>query len=132
VDLSVAWEGYKAAKLALNNTIVPTNVTYLQSKYWSKVAVSNKEISLLPSLSSFSQFVVFDVLEIVNFLVEGVLVEEFILDNINKLLSCLREANSTLRWLLLRIFAFLFAVCKPFTHLLIAFVLTCYSIEIVL
>ena len=34
-------------------------------------------------------------------ILQGVLTEEFILDNISKLLSCLRDANVTIRWLML-------------------------------
>lgn len=87
MDLSVQWEGYKAAKLALNNTTVLSNVTHQTQKYWAKVTTLNKEIEA--------------------FLVEGVLVEEYILDNIAKLLACLRDSNATLRWLLLRILLFM-------------------------
>ena len=44
VDLADKWEGYRAAKQALSNTIVLTNVQYWQQKHWSKVAVLTKEI----------------------------------------------------------------------------------------
>lgn len=44
VDLSIMWEPYRAAKLALNNTIVGQNVSHLQQRFWSKVSVLNKEI----------------------------------------------------------------------------------------
>eukprot|EP01113_Clastostelium_recurvatum_P044787 TRINITY_DN759_c0_g1_i3.p1 TRINITY_DN759_c0_g1~~TRINITY_DN759_c0_g1_i3.p1 ORF type:complete len:1198 (+),score=276.33 TRINITY_DN759_c0_g1_i3:52-3645(+) len=81
VDLSVAWDSYRAAKMALANTITLPNVQSLTSKFWARVITVRKEVRA--------------------FLVEGVLVEEYILDNIPKLLACLREANVTLRWLML-------------------------------
>ena len=125
VDLADKWEGYRAAKQALSNTIVLTNVQYWQQKHWSKVAVLTKEILafLVEVIGSFpSPFLFFCffsfgehsflfVLDcfVFNFGIviliysQGVLVEEYILDNIPKLLACLRDANATLRWLLLRI-----------------------------
>lgn len=81
VDLSVAWEPYRAAKAALNNTIQLHNVTNLKQNYWSSVDGVMKKLK--------------------QYLTEGVLVEEFILDNVNKLLASVREANVTMRWLML-------------------------------
>lgn len=44
VDLSVAWDPYKAAKAALNNTIQIANVTKLKQMYWSNVDVVLKKL----------------------------------------------------------------------------------------
>ena len=37
----------------------------------------------------------------VNYLKEGALTEEYVLDHIPKLMNCLRDCNVTLRWLML-------------------------------
>lgn len=39
--------------------------------------------------------------EIQGYLVEGVITEEYLLDNLPKLLNCCRNANVSLRWLML-------------------------------
>lgn len=82
VDLSVAWEPYKAARSALANTMQMSNITKLKSLYWGKTDVVMKMLD--------------------QYLTEGVLGEEYILDHINKLLAGVREANVTIRWLMLR------------------------------
>lgn len=81
VDLCEAWEPYKAARTALNNTLELENIQANATKYISKV----------PKLDQ----------AILNFLKEGVLHPEFVLDQITKLLNVMREANVTLRWLML-------------------------------
>ena len=35
------------------------------------------------------------------YLKEGTLVENYVLDNLNRLMGCLRECNVTLRWIML-------------------------------
>eukprot|EP00004_Rigifila_ramosa_P027670 TRINITY_DN9095_c0_g1_i1.p1 TRINITY_DN9095_c0_g1~~TRINITY_DN9095_c0_g1_i1.p1 ORF type:complete len:1142 (+),score=349.87 TRINITY_DN9095_c0_g1_i1:288-3428(+) len=82
VDLSVAWEPYKAAKAALKNT-TDSNIRDLQQKHIDKVPKVLKQLAL--------------------YLTEGVLQEEYILDNIHKLLATMREANVTIRWLMLHV-----------------------------
>jgi WASH complex subunit strumpellin len=81
VDLTWAWEPYRAARSALSQTIATSHVLSLRTKFLSNV----------PKLSNTLQ----------NYLREGVLVEEFILEQRNALLATLREANITLRWLML-------------------------------
>jgi len=81
VDLSIAWEGYRAAKAALSNTIQIPNVTRMKDLYWSKVDVVLKQLD--------------------QYLTAGVLVEEFVLDNLYKLLATFRESNVVVRWLML-------------------------------
>ncbi|KJE94402.1 strumpellin, variant [Capsaspora owczarzaki ATCC 30864] len=81
VNLMDAWEPYKAARLALNNTGELGNVKHLAERYVSRVNKLNKDVAA--------------------FLTEGVLVEEYVLDHIPKLMSCMRDCNVTLRWLML-------------------------------
>lgn len=89
VDLSVAWEPYKAARSALANTLQIPNIMKLKNLYWGKIDS------------------VFKMLD--QYLTEGVLGEEYILDHIQKLLTGLREANVTIRWLMLRKYFIFFA-----------------------
>ena len=64
-------------------------------------------------------------MQALNYLREGVLVEEFILDSIPKLMNCLRDCNVTLRWLMLHtadkgnIFS---TGCSPSIRLLLTFI----------
>ena len=45
---------------------------------------------------------VFNILfKVLKFLKEGFLTEEYVLDNIPKLMNCIRDCNVTLRWVLL-------------------------------
>lgn len=81
VNLLDAWSPYKAAVTALNNTLDVGNVREQSSKY-----ARNLE-RLQPVLEKYLQ--------------EGVLKEEFVLDSIPKLMNTMREANVTLRWLML-------------------------------
>ncbi|XP_020897630.1 WASH complex subunit 5 [Exaiptasia diaphana] len=81
VNLVEAWEPYKAAKTALNNTLDNTNIKTLATKRNAKVQELNSEV--------------------LNYLREGFLVEEYVLDHIPKLMNCLRDCNVTLRWLIL-------------------------------
>lgn len=81
VNLVEAWDPYKAAKTALNNTLDPNNVKPLATRYNTKVKTLNGEV--------------------LNYLKEGFLVEEYALDHIPKLMNCIRDCNVTLRWLML-------------------------------
>eukprot|EP00299_Pterocystis_sp_00344_P017522 c8776_g1_i1.p1 GENE.c8776_g1_i1~~c8776_g1_i1.p1 ORF type:complete len:1014 (-),score=293.32 c8776_g1_i1:149-3190(-) len=81
VDLSVMWDPYKAARLALANTLQPNNVRRLVGLYSVQVGVLCSDLR--------------------GFLTEGVLTEDYVLDNIPTLLNCLRQCNVTIRWLML-------------------------------
>lgn len=81
VNLVDAWEPYKAAKQALLNTLDADNVKHQAKKYYHRLT------KLIPKLKQL--------------LKEGALVEDFVLDNVTKLLNTVRECNVTLRWLLL-------------------------------
>uniref|UniRef100_A0A8C2X1H7 WASH complex subunit 5 n=1 Tax=Cyclopterus lumpus TaxID=8103 RepID=A0A8C2X1H7_CYCLU len=81
VNLVEAWEPYKAAKTALNYTLESANIKEQASRYAASME------SLRP--------------QVLQLLKEGFLREEIILDNIPKLLNCLRDCNVTIRWLML-------------------------------
>eukprot|EP01125_Pyxidicula_operculata_P012814 TRINITY_DN4218_c0_g1_i3.p1 TRINITY_DN4218_c0_g1~~TRINITY_DN4218_c0_g1_i3.p1 ORF type:complete len:1114 (+),score=245.98 TRINITY_DN4218_c0_g1_i3:40-3381(+) len=81
VDLTVEWEAYNAARLALANTTQPKQITALVAKQNRKIPKILNQIDL--------------------YLQEGTLTEEYILKNRQKLLEWLREANVALRWLIL-------------------------------
>ncbi|XP_064625131.1 WASH complex subunit 5-like isoform X1 [Lineus longissimus] len=81
VNLLDAWSPYKAASTALNNTLDAGNVKELSNKYAAKVE------KLLPIVQQY--------------LKEGVLQDEFILDSIPKLMNVLRECNVTIRWMMM-------------------------------
>ncbi|XP_044148704.1 WASH complex subunit 5 [Bufo gargarizans] len=81
VNLMEAWEPYKAAKTALNYTLDLPNIKEQACRY---AAIMER---LHPQVQ--------------HFLKEGFLREEFVLDNIPKLLNCLRDCNVAIRWLML-------------------------------
>ncbi|KAK2144442.1 hypothetical protein LSH36_756g00059 [Paralvinella palmiformis] len=81
VNLLDAWSPYKAALSALNNTLNVANIKELSCKHAGHVT---KLIDTLEKL-----------------LKEGVLREVYVLDNISKLMNVMREANVTLRWMML-------------------------------
>ncbi|XP_053415600.1 WASH complex subunit 5 isoform X2 [Nycticebus coucang] len=81
VNLADAWEPYKAAKTALNNTLDLSNVREQASRY----ATVSERIHA----------------QVLQFLKEGYLREEMVLDNIPRLLNCLRDCNVAIRWLML-------------------------------
>ena len=45
VNLLDAWEPYKAARTALNNTLTPTNIQEQASMYMQRIPVLNKQVS---------------------------------------------------------------------------------------
>ncbi|PRP74057.1 hypothetical protein PROFUN_08681 [Planoprotostelium fungivorum] len=83
VDLTEMWEGYRAAKAAISSTTVMNNVVRFRDTNFGKIDLCLKQLGA--------------------FLTEGVLTEEYILDNLGKLLACSREANVTLRWVMLHV-----------------------------
>lgn len=81
VDLSFSWEKYKAAKAALSSTLAPATIRDLSDKHYSKVK------NLLMDLRGL--------------LSDGVLSQDYVMNNTQYLLSFMRNCNVTLRWLLL-------------------------------
>ncbi|KAL3276150.1 hypothetical protein HHI36_020869 [Cryptolaemus montrouzieri] len=83
VDLVEAWEAFKAAKLALNNTLETVNLKSYSNTYGSNV---------LPLLQNSAKM-----------LKEGNITKEMMLKDMNNIVTLLRECNVTLRWLMLHI-----------------------------
>uniref|UniRef100_A0A3B5B7X9 WASH complex subunit 5 n=1 Tax=Stegastes partitus TaxID=144197 RepID=A0A3B5B7X9_9TELE len=81
VNLVEAWEPYKAAKTALNYTLDSANIKEQATRYAASMDTLRPQVQQL--------------------LKEGFLREEIILDNIPKLLNCLRDCNVAIRWLML-------------------------------
>jgi WASH complex subunit strumpellin len=82
VDLVVSWCTFKAASLAIAGTIATDNVTYHTDR------MTKNLVALQPAVQGLLR--------------DGVLTEQFVLDNIyNKLLPTIRDANVTLRWFML-------------------------------
>ncbi|KAM6457749.1 WASH complex subunit 5 [Liasis olivaceus] len=81
VNLTEAWEPYKAAKTALNYTLDLSNV----KEQASRAAAVTERVRT----------------QVQQFLKEGCLRQEMVLDNIPKLLNCLRDCNVAIRWLML-------------------------------
>ncbi|ETW08085.1 hypothetical protein, variant [Aphanomyces invadans] len=80
-DLSLEWAPYPAARTALANTLEVSNLVDIVK---AKMKSGAKSIDLLT-----------------HFLTEGVLTEQYVLENIDKLLDCIRTANVTIRWTIL-------------------------------
>ncbi|XP_051878865.1 WASH complex subunit 5 [Pristis pectinata] len=81
INLIEAWEPYKAAKTALHYTLEQSNIREQASRYGMSVDCLRQQVQ--------------------QFLKEGFLREEYVLDHIPKLLNCLRDCNVTIRWLML-------------------------------
>ncbi|PBJ73549.1 hypothetical protein BCY84_14619 [Trypanosoma cruzi cruzi] len=82
VDLTVAWRNFRAASTAISGTVAIENVTYHLERMQSCMKSLNNSIG--------------EVLR------EGVLTEQYVLDNIHSsLLPRIREANVVLRWFIL-------------------------------
>jgi WASH complex subunit strumpellin len=81
VDLTEYWDIFPAAKKALSNNIVIENIKQIASKHFYMLDHSNKKLK--------------------SYIIEGQLAEEFVLDHIKELLACLRDANVTMRWIMI-------------------------------
>lgn len=81
VDLTTEWAPYPAAKAALENVINPSLVKSLNDKNTRLMAAALEDLK--------------------KYLKEGVLLPDFLLDNMNPLLNTVRNCNVALRWRLL-------------------------------
>ncbi|RWS06411.1 WASH complex subunit strumpellin-like protein, partial [Dinothrombium tinctorium] len=81
VNLIEAWDVYKAAKQALNNTLEMSSVKTQSQRHSSRI------LKLLPQIQQL--------------LKEGALTEETVLDNVSKLINIIRECNVSLKWIML-------------------------------
>ncbi len=82
VDLQHEWQHNPAAKSALENTVNLKTVKDLAAKNQEALDVALNELRL--------------------YLNEGVLVQDFVLDNMGPLLDCVRNCNVALRWRVLQ------------------------------
>ena len=80
-DLQFAWADYRAARAALANTLQPQLIGRVAERYTRKMTPLHAKLNEL--------------------LDEGVLNEEYVLDNRLELLEVTRDCNVTLRWLML-------------------------------
>eukprot|EP00736_Rhodelphis_marinus_P001211 Rmarinus@m.276 len=81
VDLTTAWAPYKSARAAISNTIRIPHVRQMAVDHLQQNAKRLQEVR--------------------QYLTEGVLTEEYVLDHIPRLLNCLRGANVNIRWIML-------------------------------
>uniref|UniRef100_A0A8D8QYM0 WASH complex subunit strumpellin n=1 Tax=Cacopsylla melanoneura TaxID=428564 RepID=A0A8D8QYM0_9HEMI len=81
VQLIDAWEPYRAAKLALSNSLETSNVKQYSTFHADKIVKLTSQTEQL--------------------LKDGALTEENVLDHTNKILNLARECNVTIRWLIL-------------------------------
>lgn len=81
VNLVEAWEPYKAAKLALANSLEASNVKAISQRYGQDLSRLNTELQ--------------------KYSMEGTLTEQYVLDNTAKLLNAIRRCNVCLRWMIL-------------------------------
>ena len=81
VDIISYWSTFTAANKALTNNITETSVQQYAKFFTNMVRRSIDRIS--------------------NYLVEGQLQEAEALHNVKELLGCLRDANHTMRWIML-------------------------------
>lgn len=112
VNLVEAWEPYKAAKTALNYTLETANI---REQVQSPVVFPFTHVfDLIQSHSGLTHSIVLSSQagryaasveslrpQVQQLLKEGFLREEIVLDNIPKLLNCLRDCNVAIRWLML-------------------------------
>eukprot|EP01135_Chromosphaera_perkinsii_P002142 Nk52_evm76s217 gene=Nk52_evmTU76s217 len=92
VNLVDVWDGFKAARSALSNTINSENIQKITISYASKVDSIYKQLS--------------------GALVEGFLSDKYVLSNCSKLVNALIVCNVCLRWLTLH-------TCASSSHVLI-------------
>ncbi|KAL1129465.1 hypothetical protein AAG570_013991 [Ranatra chinensis] len=81
INLIDMWEPFRAARIALANTLEPSNIRDYATTHASNLQKLVSETNEM--------------------LKEGVLVKKNLLDNVSKVLALARECNVTLRWLML-------------------------------
>ena len=81
VNLIESWENFKAARVALNNTLDGGNVKSVSNIYCMSISELHKTTTRI--------------------LKEGTLTSENLLSNINNIINVLRDCNVAVRWLML-------------------------------
>lgn len=81
-DLTVEWDRYKAAREALQmDALKPETVRALIERHRGVLLEADRQLN--------------------TYLTEGVLTEDFVIDNLPAIMDCLRRANTSLRWAML-------------------------------
>lgn len=81
INLAESWENFRAAKMALNNTLDQGNIkSYIQTFSTSLVELHKSTVTLLK---------------------EGTITSDNVFSNNNNILKVLRDCNVTIRWLIL-------------------------------
>ena len=81
VDLTTYWNELSAAKKAMSNNIYLDNIKKIASLYYKKMKKCQEQLK--------------------HYLIEGKLLDEFVLDNVKPLMKMLRDTNVTIRWVTL-------------------------------
>eukprot|EP00825_Cyclidium_porcatum_P009656 TRINITY_DN14930_c0_g1_i1.p1 TRINITY_DN14930_c0_g1~~TRINITY_DN14930_c0_g1_i1.p1 ORF type:complete len:608 (-),score=99.24 TRINITY_DN14930_c0_g1_i1:421-2244(-) len=81
VDLTVEWQSYKAARAAMDNTFDLDLIQEFTNYHLQKLEECYNKCN--------------------EYLIEGVLTEEYILDKLTPIMNCIRDCNVTIRWLML-------------------------------
>ena len=81
-DLLLMWAPYPAARQALSNAITAGTVRQLQEQHLDRLSKTRSKLE--------------------EYLVEGVLTEDYVSNKASQLVNALREANTSIRWLLLQ------------------------------
>lgn len=81
IDLTTEWGPHPAAKAALDNVLTTSFVQSLAEKNLKNSQKATQELA--------------------KYLVEGVLIQDYVLDNMTALLNCARNCNVVLRWRIL-------------------------------
>ena len=81
VDLLAYWDSFPAAKKALCNNIIPSKVEFLSRQCLEGLRSNSKRLN--------------------RYIIEGQLQEKEALANVKELLGALRDANTTIRWVMM-------------------------------
>ena len=82
IDLGVYWKDFKSAKKALDNCLNTDNIKLKKNQHKELLMTKQAEIK--------------------QYLNEGIMTEEYVLNNIEKLLDLMRQGNVALRWFILQ------------------------------
>jgi len=81
VDLTEIWSPFPAAMKALSNNIEFENIKKIAQQHFYKLADCLRRLD--------------------KYIIEGQLVEEFVLDHVKELMNVLRDSNVTIRWIMI-------------------------------
>jgi len=81
VDLTIYWNDFVAAKKAMANNIYLENIRKIAALYYKRMKKCQEQLK--------------------HYLIEGKLLEEYVLDHVKSLMKLLRDVNVTIRWVML-------------------------------